>query len=156
MGLTIRGVEEFRSLVGTELGTSDWFEITQERIDAFADVTEDWQWIHVDPERARAEGLGGTVAHGFLTLSLMPRLSAQVFEFADIGRAINYGLDKVRFPAPVHPGDRIRLTATMVEAADVDGGGVLGRVAYVVEIEGRERPAAVTQTLMVIFGPDAG
>ncbi|MFC6152825.1 MaoC family dehydratase [Nocardioides yefusunii] len=151
MGRTIRGIAEFRSLVGSELGTSEWFEITQERIDAFADVTEDWQWIHVDPERARAEGLGGTVAHGFLTLSLMPRLSAQVFEFAEVGRAVNYGLDKVRFPAPVHPGDRIRLTATMLEASDVDGGGVLGRVSYVVEIEGRERPAAVTQTLMVVY-----
>jgi acyl dehydratase len=154
MSRTIRGVEEFRSLVGTELGVSEWFDITQERIDAFADVTEDWQWIHLDHERAVAEGLGGTVAHGFLTLALMPRLSAQIFEFADIGRAVNYGMDKVRFPAPVHPGDRIRLAARMVDATEVDGGGVLGKVAYLVEIEGRERPACVTETLMVVFPPD--
>lgn len=90
-----QGVDDFRGAAGESLGTGPWMEISQDRIDSFADVTEDWQWIHIDPERATASEIGATIAHGYLTLSLVPKLSSQIFDFANIGRALNYGLDKV-------------------------------------------------------------
>lgn len=147
----LNGLDEIRASVGEELGAGAWFPMGQQRIDAFADTTEDWQWIHVDPERAAASELGSTLAHGYLTLSLVPRLSSDVFAFEGIGRALNYGLEKVRFPAPVRPGDRIRARAAVL-AADDTAAGVLMRVRYTVEIEGQERPACVAEALMLIVG----
>ena len=152
MTRTLRGTEGFRAAVAQELEPGEWFTITQERIDAFADVTEDWQWIHVDPVRAAASDLGRTVAHGYLTLSLLPRLSSDVFEFADVDRAVNYGVEHVRFPSIVHPGDRIRARAAVVSVED-HGSGVLGRVRYTVEIEGREKPSCVLDALMLVLPP---
>lgn len=148
------GVEEFRHAAGQRLGVGPWMTMSQERIDGFADITEDWQWIHVDPERARAAGMRGTWAHGYLTLSLIPRLSSRVFDFADIGRAVNYGLERVRFPSPVHPGDRIRAIAEMISTEDFHE-GVLGRVRYTIEIDGVAKPACVAEALMVIFPPES-
>jgi acyl dehydratase len=116
---TFHGVDEFRTASGRDLGNGPWFTVDQERIDSFADVTEDWQWIHVDPQRAAASNLGRTVAHGYLTLSLIPRLSAGIFEFTGISRGLNYGLDRVRFPAMVHADDRIRAHATLVSTIDL-------------------------------------
>lgn len=143
------GVAGFRAALGAELGPGDWFELTQQRIDDFADVTEDWQWIHVDPERAAASDLGRTVAHGYLTLSLLPRLSSELFQFAEVDRAVNYGIERVRFPAMVHPGDRIRAHAT-IRSVDEHGPGVLGRVGYSIEIQDRAKPACVLEALMLV------
>jgi acyl dehydratase len=147
------GLDDIRASVGEDLGAGAWFVMDQARINAFADTTEDWQWIHVDRERAAASELGGTLAHGYLTLSLLPRLSSDVFAFDNIGRALNYGLDKVRFPSSVRPGDRIRTRAS-VTAADDTTAGVLMRVRYVVEIEGQERPACVAEAPMLVVGRD--
>lgn len=151
MTITFQSVAEFRAAEGAELGVGDWLTITQDRIDTFADVTEDHQWIHVDAGRAAASELGSTVAHGYLTLSLIPRLSSALFTFDTGGRAINYGLDKVRFPAFVRPGDRVRANGRIDWTRDIDGGGVLACVRYTIEIEGRNRPACVAEALMVAF-----
>ena len=134
-------------LVDTEIGVSDWMEITQERVDAFADATDDHQWIHVDPVQAAAGPFGGTIAHGFLTLSLTVTLSAQVE--LDVGSprmALNYGLEKVRFPAPVPVGSRIRARIGLVSVTDVDGGIQVNR-QVVIEVEGGEKPAMVAETV---------
>jgi acyl dehydratase len=134
-------------LVGTEIGVSDWMEITQERVNAFADATDDHQWIHVDPVKTAAGPFGGTIAHGFLTLSLTVTLSAQVE--LDVGSprmALNYGLEKVRFPAPVPVGSRIRARIGLVSATDVEGGIQVNR-QVVIEVEGGEKPAMVAETV---------
>lgn len=146
-------IDEFRAASGAQLGTGPWFAMDQDRIGAFADVTEDWQWIHVDLERA-ADELGSTIAHGYLTLSLIPRLSTGILDFDGLGRVLNYGLDKVRFLHPVVPGDRLRAHAELVDVTD-SGPGALGRVRYTIEIEGKERPACVAEALMLAL-PDAG
>jgi acyl dehydratase len=134
-------------LVGTEIGVSDWMEITQERVNAFADATDDHQWIHVDPVKTAAGPFGGTIAHGFLTLSLTVTLSTQVE--LDVGSprmALNYGLEKVRFPAPVPVGSRIRARIGLVSATDVEGGIQVNR-QVVIEVEGGEKPAMVAETV---------
>lgn len=153
MTVTFRSVDEFRDSAGTDLGAGGWFTLTQDRIDTFADVTEDWQWIHVDTEKAAATDLGTTVAHGYLTLSLIPRLSSELFTFDGVGRAINYGLDKVRFPSFVRPGDRIRARGRLEWTRETGNGGVLGCVHYAIEVEGRETPACIAEALMVAFPP---
>lgn len=150
---TFHGPAAFAAAAGRDLGHGPWFTMTQQRIDDFADVTEDWQWIHVDAGRAAASELGSTLAHGYLTLSLVPRLSSDLFDFSGIGRAINYGVDRARFPAPVRPGDRIRARASVVDTTLSDGGGVLGRVRYTIEIDGSERPACVLEALMLVLPP---
>jgi len=134
-------------LVDTEIGVSDWMEISQDRVDAFADATDDHQWIHVDPEKAAAGPFGGTIAHGFLTLSLTVTLTAQVE--LDVGSprmALNYGLEKVRFPAPVPVGSRIRARISLVSATDVEGGIQVNR-QILIEVEGGEKPAMVAETV---------
>ena len=140
-------LERLRPLVGTEIGMSDWFTVDQERIDAFADATDDHQWIHVDPHRASTGPFGTTIAHGFLTLSLTVALTAEVE--LDVGEpvmAINYGLDRVRFTAPVPSGSRIRarVELTSVEPA---GEGIQVKRTVTIEREGEERPAMVAETL---------
>jgi len=149
------GAAEFRAAAGSRLGASGWLTMEQPRIDAFADVTEDWQWIHVDPARAAASDLGATIAHGYLVLSLIPRLSAEIFDFADIDRAVNYGLERVRFPASVRPGDRVRAAADLVEVTDHPA-GALGRVRYTLELDAGERPACVAEALMLVVDRDDG
>ena len=134
-------------LVDTEIGVSDWLEITQDRVDSFADATDDHQWIHVEPEKAAAGPFGGTIAHGFLTLSLTVTLTGQVE--LDVGSprmAINYGLEKVRFPAPVPVGSRIRARISLVSVSDVEGGIQVNR-QVVIEVEGGEKPAMVAETV---------
>jgi acyl dehydratase len=134
-------------LVDTEIGVSDWLEITQDRVDSFADATDDHQWIHVEPEKAAAGPFGGTIAHGFLTLSLTVTLTSQVE--LDVGSprmAINYGLEKVRFPAPVPVGSRIRARISLVSVSDVEGGIQVNR-QVVIEVEGGEKPAMVAETV---------
>jgi acyl dehydratase len=144
---TFDGLDELRAAVGRDLGTSDWVEITQERVDTFADATGDHQWIHVDVERARRESpFGGPIAHGYLTLSLTNQLLPEVIEVRGISSGINYGADKVRFPAPVPVGSRVRASVRLDAADDVPG-GVQTTMTIVVEIEGAEKPACIVESL---------
>lgn len=142
----VEGIGALESLVGEELGTSRWHDITQEQVNAFADVTGDHQWIHVDPQRAAAGPFGGTIAHGYLTLSMLPALMAEVWRVEDVRMGINYGLNRVRFPSPVRVGSRVRVVARLKEVSPVDG-GVQGVVEATVEIEGGAKPAAVAETV---------
>jgi acyl dehydratase len=120
---TTTTLAELPSLKGRELGSSEWFEVTQERVNTFADATDDHQWIHVDPERAAAQSpFGGPIGHGFLTLSLFVPMWSQILVVTDAAMGINYGLNKVRFPAPVPVGSRIRMTATLLEVEEGQGG----------------------------------
>src|SRR5688572_31124379 len=114
--MAFASIDELRAAVGTEIGQGDWHEIDQDRINRFADATDDHQWIHVDPERAAAGPFGGPIAHGYLTLSLIPGLSAEIFTVKGIRMGVNYGVNKVRFPSPVPVGSRIRSSAELIEA----------------------------------------
>ena len=133
--------------LGQHLGYSDWLEITQDRIDKFADATGDHQWIHVDPERAKDGPFGTTIAHGYLTQSLVNLFLPQIVEVHGISMGVNYGADKLRFPAPVPVGSRIRGGAELVKAEEVKGGAVQSTVRVTVEIEGNDRPACVIDTI---------
>jgi acyl dehydratase len=134
-----------------DLGTSDWIEITQEMVNQFADATGDHQWIHVDPEAAKAGPFGQTIAHGYLTLSLLPRLLPQVMQVSDQVMGVNYGTDKVRFTSPVPVGSRVRLHAKLL-GAEPKGGGLLERVNVQIEIEGQDKPAMIADVLFLAFG----
>ena len=136
--------------IGTDLGTTDWLEITQARVDTFADATGDHQWIHVDVERAAAGPFGGTIAHGYLTLSLLPVLGSQIFALDTPGAKLNYGVNKVRFPSPVPVGSRIRATASVVGVVDVPAGKQL-TLGWVIEIEGAPKPACVAETVVLLL-----
>jgi acyl dehydratase len=145
------GVEGAKALVGVPLGPSGWEEITQERVNLFADATGDHQWIHVDVERARAESpFGGPIAHGYLTLSLLPQLLPQLVEIRGFALGVNYGADKVRFPAPVPVGSRVRASAVVDDVTDVTGGsgGVQLRITVTMEVEGGSKPALVATVLL--------
>lgn len=146
MGVTVNGLDELKKLAGSDLGTSDWIEVTQERIDTFADATGDHQWIHVDPERAAAGPFGAPIAHGYLTLSLFIPLFTELLDVQGVTTKVNYGLNKVRFPAPVKVGSRIRLAGRLAEVEDVPG-GVQIAVDGTIEIDGGTKPAAVLQSL---------
>ena len=141
---TIRSLE---SRVGQEVGVSPWVEITQERIDTFARAIDDFQWIHVDPARARQSPFGGTIAHGFLTLSLLSHLSEQTFSFTDRRMGINYGLNRVRFTSPVPAGSRVRARFTLLKFEKIEGNGVQVTWTATVEIEGATKPALVAEWL---------
>lgn len=142
--LTLRSLE---NRVGEECGVSPWVEMPQERIDLFAKATEDFQWIHVDPERAKASSYGGTIAHGFLTLSMLPKLSESTFEFSDRRMGVNYGLNKVRFTAPVPAGARIRGRFTLARYEKVEGNGVQVTWSVVIEREGGDKPVCVAEAI---------
>jgi acyl dehydratase len=144
----IDGLAELQSLVGQEVGVSDWFEVSQDLIDRFADVTGDRQWIHIDPQRARSESpYGTTIAHGFLTLSLLSRLHGEAVQIrGDFSRTINYGFNRLRFPAAVPAGERIRLHSTLHALDEIEGGAQC-TWDLVVEIEGQPKPALVAQWL---------
>lgn len=138
------------ALAGSELGVSDWVEVTQADVDSFAAVTRDEQWIHVDPERAAAGPFGAPIAHGYLTLSLCSHFMEEIFTVEGVSMAVNYGLNKVRFPAPVPVGSRLRGRGTLASAKDV-GGGVEAVVAVAVEIEGGEKPACVAECVVRFY-----
>ena len=141
-----------RSLVGEDLGPSDWLEISQERIDAFAAATGDDQWIHTDPERARRDSpFGGTVAHGHLTLSLAPRLLREIIEIKGTNFMVNPGIEKVRLRSPVHAGDRVRMRGMVTKVRKIKGGAVRATLHMVFEIEGEKRPAAFGDVLLVLY-----
>jgi acyl dehydratase len=147
---TISGLDELKRAEGDDLGTSDWHEVTQEAIDAFADVTGDHQWIHVDPERAKETPFGGTIAHGYYTLSLAPMLTEQVMSLEGFAFAVNYGLDKVRFPAPVPVGARVRATVKLASLEEIPGGAQIA-LELTFEVEGGAKPACVAQTLARVY-----
>lgn len=145
------GISELTAAAGQELGTSDWVTVDQERINTFADATGDHQWIHVDVERAKREMPGGkTIAHGYLTLSLLPRLSHNILHIRKRSRGINYGSNKVRFTAPVPAGSRVRLHQTLKNVEDIEG-GVRMTFDSQIEIEGSSRPALVAETMGLAF-----
>ncbi|GAA1054872.1 MaoC family dehydratase [Dietzia cercidiphylli] len=143
------GLEQLEAELGRHVGYSDWMEITQDRIDAFADATGDHQWIHVDPVRAAQGPYGATIAHGYLTLSLLPVLGAEVMEIRGFRMMINYGVDKVRFPAPVPVGSRIRAGIELTSLQRRSSGVQLGSLVTV-EVEGSDRPAVVAETVRMM------
>ena len=150
--MPIAPLDEIRAKVGQPIGTSDWIEVAQDRIDAFADATEDRQFIHVDPQAAAQTPFGGTIAHGFLSLSLLSRMAADVMQVPDTTKmAVNYGLDRVRFIAPVRAGKRVRGHFTLAAADDKAPGQLLLRHTVTVEIEGESKPALTAEWLGLIF-----
>ena len=150
---TTTTLAELPSLKGQVLGTSEWFEVTQDRVNTFADATDDHQWIHVEPERATAESpFGGPIGHGFLTLSLFVPMWSQILLVTDMTMGVNYGLNKVRFPAPVPVGSRIRMTATLIDVEEVKGGGLQLLVGGVIEREGSDKLVCVLESLTRLYG----
>lgn len=148
----IRGLEELRTLVGQEIGTSDWLEITQDRIQKFADVTGDHQWVHCNPEMAAAHSpYGTTIAHGFLTLSLCTMLAQEINMIEGVRMGVNYGLNRVRFPNAVRVGSRIRMTSVLTELKEIAGGGVQVTYKQTYEVEGEDKPACVAETVARLF-----
>ena len=147
---TFTSFDDLTAAVGEDLGASDWLTIEQDRVDAFAEATGDHQWIHVDVPRAKAGPFGGTIAHGYLTLSLIPMLGAQVFGLETPGAKLNYGVNKVRFPSPVPVGSRIRNHVTMGEVTDLPAGKQL-TLRHTIEIEGRPKPGCVAETVVLLL-----
>lgn len=149
---TTTSLDRLPSLRGQVLGVSDWFEVTQERVNMFADATGDHQWIHVDPQRAVESPFGGPVGHGFLTLSLFAPMWSQILTVTGVKMTVNYGLNKVRFPAPVPVGSRIRLTATLADIEEVKGGAIQLLVQGVIEREGSGKPVCVLESVTRFYG----
>jgi acyl dehydratase len=147
---TINGLEELTSLVGEHLGYSDYVEITQDQVNAFADATGDHQWIHVDVERAKAGPFKAPIAHGYLTLSLGPALSPQVYRIDGFSMGVNYGADKIRFPAPVPVGSKLRLGVTLLEVTEV-AGGIQTKLEFSFEVEGAPKPSCVAEVLFRLY-----
>jgi acyl dehydratase len=145
------GLDEFVAAEGAELGPTDWLEVTQDRVNLFADATDDHQWIHVDPERAANGPFGGTIAHGLLTLSLLPHFTHQLYTVDNIAMAINYGYNKVRFITPVRVGVKIRARAQIAKVDQLDG-AVQATVTVTVEIDGSDKPAAVAESIVRFIG----
>lgn len=143
-------LDEVAAASGEELGTSDWLTIDQDRVNQFADATGDHQWIHVDVDRAKDGPFGGTIAHGYLTLSLVPYLGSQVFTFDTPGAKLNYGANKVRFPNPVKVGQRIRSTVTVGEVTDLPSGKQV-TLRHTIEIDGEAKPACVAETVVLLL-----
>jgi acyl dehydratase len=151
---TITGVDGLRAALGTELGVTDWHEVTQAQIDAFADVTGDHQWIHVDRERAAQTPFGGTIAHGLFTLSLAPAMTDSLLNLFDgFAFALNYGYNRVRFPAPLPVGARVRLRATLAAVEDIPGGAQI-TIVQTFEREGGEKPVCVAESLARVYERD--
>ncbi|MGK5555404.1 MaoC family dehydratase [Actinomadura kijaniata] len=141
------GLPELLALKGADLGRTGWKEVTQDRVDTFADATDDHQWIHVDPERAAGGPFGGTIAHGYLTLALLIPLFGELLEIGGVAMSVNYGLNKVRFPAPVPVGARIRLHGVVADVTEVKGNGVEMTLDFTVETDRGDKPACVAQAV---------
>jgi acyl dehydratase len=145
--MKVQGITGLREVAGRTLGPTDWHEVTQEEVNTFADATGDHQWIHTDPERAATGPFGGTIAHGYLTLSLIIPLWTDLLEIADITMGVNYGLNKVRFPTPVPVGGKVRLAAYLSRVTALDEKSVQATVDFTMELEGSEKPAVAAQAL---------
>jgi len=149
--LTINGIEDLKGRVGQELGVSAWHEVSQAEIDAFAEATDDHQFIHVDPERAKQTPFGSTIAHGLYTLSLGPKFSYEMFSVDNVAFGINYGYEKIRFPAPVPVDSKVRMRAELLSVDDIPGGAQF-KVKQTYEIEGAEKPACVAEAVARVYG----
>jgi acyl dehydratase len=145
---TVKAPKDLLDLVGQDLGTSGWLAVPQSDIDLFAEATHDKQWIHVDVERAKTGPFGGTIAHGYLTLSLLIPLWTEILVIEELGMAVNYGLNKVRFPAPVPAGSRVRLSARLAGAEQVGGNGVQAVVEAVMHRDGGDKPVCVAELVL--------
>jgi acyl dehydratase len=145
--VVLASVADIEAVVGRPIGPGEWLAISQERIDGFADSTNDHQWIHVDPDRARSSAYGATIAHGFLTLSLVPFLVGRLRRVENLDRAVNYGLNKVRFPAPVLVGSRVRAQATITECERIATHAVQFVSRVTIDIDGLDKPACVCETV---------
>jgi acyl dehydratase len=148
---TFASVADLRAAKGEQLGYGDWLVVEQDRVNQFADATGDHQWIHVDPERAKSGPFGTTIAHGYLTLSLVPLLASQVYRVEGVRMGINYGLNRVRFPNTVPVGGRIRAGVEIIDVADVEGGGVQLTNRVTIELEGSPKPCCVAETVVRIY-----
>jgi acyl dehydratase len=151
VGKKFSGLDEFVAAQGSQLGPTDWLEVTQDRVNLFADATDDHQWIHVDAERAASGPFGGTIAHGLLTLSLLPHFTHQLYTVDNIAIAINYGYNKVRFITPVRVGSKIRARAEIAKVDQLEG-AVQATVTVTVEIDGSDKPAAVAESIVRFIG----
>jgi len=149
---TFHSPDDLRKAINQELGPSDWLEIKQDRIDQFAEATGDFQWIHVDPSRAAAGPFGSTIAHGYLTLSLVPMLTREYYSVEGATMIVNYGLDRVRFVSPVPVGSRVRARSNILEAADVKD-AVQVTLRTTIELAGTDRPAAVVDGVTRVYFP---
>jgi len=151
---TTIALDELADHVGDHLGYSPWLEISQQMVNDFAEVTGDHQWIHVDPERAAKGPFGKTIAHGYLTLSLASYFLPRIVEVRGVAMGVNYGTDKVRFPAPVPVGSKVRAGAELVKAEEVKGGGIQATIRVTIEVKGAERPSCVVDTISRYFPKD--
>ncbi|HUZ25988.1 MAG TPA: MaoC family dehydratase [Streptosporangiaceae bacterium] len=153
--LVLRGPKALHDHAGQELGVSGWVRITQAEVDAFADLTHDHQWIHVDVERARASAFGTTIVHGYFTLSLAPRLQDEIYRVDGFGFGLNYGLNRVRFPAPLPVGDRVRLRVTLEAVQEVPG-GLQCTITDTFERDGGGKPVCVAEMIFRMYEPEEG
>lgn len=142
-------LEAFRAIVGEEIGSSGWHTVTQEQINLFAEATGDHQWIHVDPEKAAGGPFGTTIAHGYLTLSLIPRLAQDIYRLEGLAMGVNYGANKIRFPSPVPVGSRLRATATLTAVSDIPI-GTQATITFVIQREGGDKPACIAEVIYVM------
>ena len=149
--LTLTGVDEIRAHVGSELGVSDWHEVTQDSINEFAKATGDDYWIHLDVERAKQGPFGGTIAHGYYTLSLAPMFTYRMFTFEGFSFGVNYGLNRVRFPAPLPVGDRVRMRMTLNKVDEIEGGAQI-TMLLTFERDGGEKPVCIAESLSRVYG----
>jgi acyl dehydratase len=148
--LTLNGLDEIKSHVGAELGVSDWHEVTQEDIDRFAEVTGDDYWIHIDTERAKDGPFGGTIAHGYYTLSLAPMFAYRMFSFSGFAFGVNYGLNRVRFPAPMPVGEKLRMRAKLAGVDEIPGGAQI-TTELTFERDGGNKPVCVAESLSRVY-----
>jgi acyl dehydratase len=146
MTTIIEGIDGLKAKKGEHLGYSEWLEITQERVNEFAEATGDHQWIHVDPERAKSGPFGGPIAHGYLTISLAPMLLPQVMRVEGIQMGVNYGINKLRFPSPVPVGSKLRVGASLADVEDIAGGAQV-TIDLTFEVEGKDKPSCVAQAV---------
>jgi acyl dehydratase len=150
LSTTVDTIEDLTPLLGQVLGTSSWVEIDQARVDTFADATDDHQWIHTDPERAKSGPFGGTIGHGYLTLSLLIPLWTEILDVRQVGTKVNYGLEKVRFPAPVPVGSKVRAIATLTDIKPV-AGGVQITIDVVIERDGGDKPVCIATPIFRFY-----
>lgn len=150
MSTVVETLDDLRPLVGTSLGSSEWVDVTQSRINTFADATNDHQWIHTDPERAKDGPFGTTIAHGYLTLSLLIPMWTEILEVTNVSTKVNYGLAKVRFPAPVPVGSKLRTTASLAALEDVKG-GIQVTIDAVIEADGIDKPVCIAQPIFRFY-----
>ncbi|MBB5801897.1 acyl dehydratase [Saccharothrix ecbatanensis] len=148
MVITAQGIDGLKALAATDIGHTEWLEITQDRVDLFAEATNDYQWIHVDPAKAADGPFGGTIAHGYLTLSLIIPLFTELLTINGMAMGVNYGLNKVRFPSPVRVGAKIRLHGAVSSVTDVKGDGVEMLIDFTIEVDGSDKPACVAQVVL--------